>query len=345
MSRAHGNGYQPMSTSNVELDEVRVDAAGSATRSRGGTYTHIDQFLQGIMRVDGQLALVRRGMQELDGIHKRLLQPISEADAHALNQSVTRKYDEVKGTLDDVGMRIKELEKDAGNATAEGTGDRPMARNQLRNVGRKYRDAVAEFRQAEMEHQRRAREHMARQLRVVRPEATAAEIDALLDSPPDGQPVRIFADNVMQSGRYANARNALREVEDRHIALVQLNQQVEELAQLFMDVATMVEDQDARIDAIFANADSIAKDITTGADEVEKAKEHRKNQIKLLWKLSCLLVVIVIAAVLYFLFGTSAGQTIIGSGSSSSSSPTPTPTTVTVTATPTATAPNAPKPT
>lgn len=68
---------------------------------------------------------------------------------------------------------------------------------------------------------------------AVKPEATDAEIDEVVQRSDNGQ--QIFADAVLHSS-YGEARNAYREVEARQQDLARMEQTIAELAALFSDV-------------------------------------------------------------------------------------------------------------
>ncbi|ORZ32211.1 t-SNARE [Catenaria anguillulae PL171] len=297
------------------------DSFEMPTRSRSSNVTVVNDltsFLDAVAHLDRSLVSIKQSMTNLESIQAHALDsPHTSASSQSSNDNLRAQYRSIKSQLDELGLRIQDLEHSAAHSTHKDSADRTVARNQLTNLGRKYRDLVLQFRDAEHRHVLRVRDHMARQLRIVRPEATPDEIAAVLNqAESSGAVLRVFEDEVVRSSRYAGAQVALQDVQTRQAALVDLNRQVEELAQLFVDVSRLIEAQESRIDEIFKQADQVARDLEKGTGEVQKAKEHRLNTIKWAWMACGIVTVLLVIVLLWFFFLTPQGKALTGADKS-----------------------------
>ncbi|KAI9220859.1 t-SNARE [Blastocladiella britannica] len=294
-------------------------------------------FYDQISALDQTIESVRDALADLQALHARALEPRGADEAARNAARLLQQHDDIRSELDGLKNELARAESLAGT-TCKSESDRSSARNLLNRAATRVRDLVAAFRDADARHQAASRAHLARQIRIARPDLTNADIDELISAPGSSQQQqllqRVFADSVIHSGRVAGAQVALRDAERRQTELEAIARQVEEVAALFNDMSVLIDEQDARIDSIFANADAIARDLDKAKDEMGTAVQHRKLAIKNSWILLGICLALVLVIVLYVLLGTSWGKDLI-SGSKSSSSTT---TTVVVTATPTPTA-------
>ena len=121
---------------------------------------------------------------------------------------------------------------------------------------------------------------MARQYRIVRPDATEEEVQAAVEDQSGGQ---IFQQALMQSNRRGQAQAVLSAVQDRHAQLEKIQQQLEELAQLFQDLDTLVVQQEAAVVAIEQKGEEVIENIDKGNLELGTAVETARSTRKKKW--------------------------------------------------------------
>jgi syntaxin 1B/2/3 len=157
-----------------------------------------------------------------------------------------------------------------------GTADFVMCSNQLLKVKKKFQNVLKEFHHLELQFSQRQKDRMLREMRIVKADATQDDVEEFLESGQGG----IFAQQVLHSSRYGDARNALKQVQDRQADIRNIESTVEELAQLFLDLNTLIEQQDYTIDQVYEHVEETVVHLEKGEQEVEKAIVHRKNSIK-----------------------------------------------------------------
>ncbi|XP_048369811.1 syntaxin-2 [Sphaerodactylus townsendi] len=101
-------------------------------------------------------------------------------------------------------------------------------------------------------------------------------------------------------------REALDEIESRHKDIIKLESSIQELHEMFMDMAMLVEVQGEMVN-------SIEKNVLNAADYVEHAKEETKKAVKYQSKARrkkwiILVVALVVVAVIALIIGLSVGS-------------------------------------
>uniref|UniRef100_L2FRG1 Snare domain containing protein n=1 Tax=Colletotrichum fructicola (strain Nara gc5) TaxID=1213859 RepID=L2FRG1_COLFN len=174
-------------------------------------------------------------------------------------------------------------------------GQTPKNSPQVGRVDRRLKGAIQQYQQVESQFRKRTQDQMARQYRIVRPDADEREVrEAVEDA---GAGAQIFQQAVMQSGRQQQANAVLSAVQDRQAALQKIEQQMVELAQLFQDMD---------------KAEELVENLDKGNQEIGVAvNTARKTRKKKWWCLGiCVLIIAIIAAVVAIYFAViKPGQT------------------------------------
>jgi len=139
-------------------------------------------------------------------------------------------------------------------------------------------------------------------LKIVKPGATQQEIDEALES---GN-TQIFAQEIL-SERHSKAKDALSYVENRHKDILRLEQSIQELHQLFLDMAILVESQGELIDQIEYNVSQSVAYTRKAVEELRGANKYQKKSRK---KLCCIVVILLIVLVVLGGGGIIAGVTV-----------------------------------
>ncbi|TVY39321.1 Protein SSO2 [Lachnellula occidentalis] len=181
-------------------------------------------------------------------------------------------------------------------------------------VGRDLETAMKGFRKLDYDYTIKLREQSARQYRIVRPEASEAEVEEALASQSNQQ---VFSQALMQSNRRGQAQSVMSAVQSRHEDIKRIESQMNELAQLFIDLDTLVVQQEAPIANIEMKSEEVVENMDKGNAQIGTAIQSARNTRK--WKWWCLgivvlIIVIIVIIVLIYKF-------VIQNNNSSSSKP------------------------
>ncbi|PMB65182.1 Protein transport protein SSO2 [Beauveria bassiana] len=168
-------------------------------------------------------------------------------------------------------------------------------------VDRRLKQAIQKYQQVESGFRKRTQDQMARQYRIVRPDASEQEVRAAVEDTSNNQ---VFSQVLMQSDRQGRARAALSAVQDRHNALVKIEQQI--------DMDTLVVQQEDPVTQIKKDSKKVVENIDKGTEEicaaVDTARKTRRRKWICLGIFVAIIVVILIVVLAYFLISRTARE-------------------------------------
>ena len=132
----------------------------------------------------------------------------------------------------------------------------------------------------------------ARQVKTVKPDATEEEVDAVMRS--EGGRDSLYQSMVLVGAANDQIRTSCAQVAGKYHDILALEQSLEEVRQMFLDLALLVEAQGEILDHIEFHVQNAAIDVEVGNAEVYESiniqKRIRKKQL-------CLVVIVVICVV------------------------------------------------
>lgn len=180
----------------------------------------------------------------------------------------------------------------------------PQQFDQAESVRRRFLELIQTFRLAESNNREQTKIHAERQFKIVKPDATQEELNAVVEDGSGAQ--QIFQQAMMQSNRRGEARTVLNEVQVRHRELLKLEKTMAELTQLFHDMEELVIEQDQPVKQIEEQINNAQYDIEQGVGHTEKAvilaKKARKKKI---W---CFIICVSILAIVGLAVGLKYGR-------------------------------------
>jgi syntaxin 1B/2/3 len=244
---------------------------------------------------------VERGVQDIETGNleqiKLLQQQVLQSTDTSSNSGPARQLDGlVAETMQQYRSLTDRVRRIKGKPEARSAKNGPH----VDRVDRRLRAAMNQFQVLESQFRARMQEQMARQYRIVKPDASEDEVrEAVEDT--SGQ---VFSQVLMQSDRRGQSRAVLREVEERNRELAKIERQMVELAQLFQDLDTMVIQQEEAVAQIEQKGEEIVENLDKGNEEiavaVDTARSTRKKKWICLGIVVAIIAIIVIIVVIYF---------------------------------------------
>ena len=156
----------------------------------------------------------------------------------------------------------------------------PRNKPQVDALDRRIRKAINKYQQAESQFRKEVQEQQRRQYLIVNPDASEAEIHQATS---DGGDTQIFQQALLHSDRRGQAQSTLRNVQQRHDAIQNIERTMLELQQLFQDLDAMVVEQEPLVQNIETKAEETNTHITQGNAEVGKAVNSARAARKKKW--------------------------------------------------------------
>jgi len=164
----------------------------------------------------------------------------------------------------------------------------PRNQAQVEALDRRIRRSINAFQQTESQFRREVQEQQRRQYLIVRPDATEQAL--------------------MNADRRGQAQSALRNVRERHDAIIKIERSMMELNQLLQDLDAIVVQQEPLVENIESKAEETNTHLEAGNVHVEKAVTSARAARKKKWIcLGIVVAVIVVIVIIVLIYGATAG--------------------------------------
>lgn len=223
--------------------------------------------------IDRGIDAIEQNLEQLRMLQQRTLDDADSSAGSATNRQLDALSSETMAMYRGFTERVRQVKSNPDSRL-------PKNSPQVGRVDRRLKAAIQQYQQLESQFRRRMQDQMARQYRIVRPEASEEEVRAAVEDVSGGQ---VFSQALMQSDRRGQARAALSAVQDRHAALQKIERQMVELAQLFQDMDTLVMQQDVAVAQIEQKAEEVVENLDKGNEEIGVAVVTARKTRKKKW--------------------------------------------------------------
>jgi len=213
-------------------------------------------------------------------------------------------------------------------------------------LAKKFYDLMSNYQELKAKNATKYRDRVRHQVEVASGnKPTEDELDEILEA---GDTNRLFAAKILADKRHDDAANALIFIKDRHNDILKLEKSINELYQIFLDMATLVETQGEMIDQIEFQVSKSVEYTDEAVKQLVKAsaaaKRSRKKIVIIILLCLCLLAIIGLALGLALGIALPSGSSHSITITGPSPTPSPTPGTPTPTSTPAPTPTSTPTP-
>jgi len=240
-------------------------------------YEEVDQIRSGIDTVNANIS-------RIESLHQRSLKDIDESTQQQTQHQLEALVAETSALNTSLVGRIKALKGKASRDSSKSP--------QVSVLDRNFKDALRKYQLVEKDFADRTREQMARQYRIVKPDASEEEVRQACE---DSQGQQIFSQALLTGNRRGEARSALREVQARHNEIQRIEKTITELAAMFNEMEQLVTEQDAMVQNIDQRGEEITENVGKAEQELEGAVEKARSARRKKWW--CLLIVLLILIV------------------------------------------------
>ncbi|KAF2759152.1 t-SNARE [Pseudovirgaria hyperparasitica] len=252
-----------------------------------------EEYLERIDMVKQQINELTHNISEIGNLHQRMIASPDNSSSARLENLVSQT--QILNT--NIKDQIKYLEKDALRSEGNKVKD-----SQIRNLKKTFHAQLLDYQKQENSYEQRYRETIARQYRIVNPDATDAEVEEATNA--NWGDEGIFQ-TALKTNRVGQANSVLGAVRARHNDIVNIEKAMTELATLFMQLDEQVTYQEPLIQNIEQQADAVHEDTKKTNVELKKATEHALRTRRMKWW--CVGIVLVILAIIGIVLGVYFG--------------------------------------
>jgi syntaxin 1B/2/3 len=279
-------GQERKDDEDVEMQEVEDD-------EQGGNDEFMKEFFEAVSEIKSGMANIRRNIRAIEESYSQSLVAINLDQGQKNSEELERLIDATNLSAAEVRNKLKEMDKENKQlqSSQKGTAQYRIRTNMHGTLTRKFLDLMGEYQEVQTKYKNKYRERVERQYRIAKPNATQEEIDEALES---GN-TQVFAKQILDMERHAQAKEALLYIENRHRDIMRLEQSIQELHQLFLDMAILVEAQGELIDQIEFNVSQSVAYTKEAVKQLHSANTYQKKSRK---KMCCLIVILLIVIML-----------------------------------------------
>lgn len=242
-------------------------------------------ILNACAQVNELIARVNQSIVSLQTLQKLSLDAVSD-----IQQSKTKK--QIDDLSSDVMAQFRNITGEVKEIKLQPAASLQKNAPQVERLSRAVLNARRNYEQSDATYRKQIEAQIARQVKIVRPDATEQEIRAAVEDP-DNQ---IFSQALMQSDRQGQAQSTRNNVRQRHEEIQKIERQMIELAELFEDMNNLVIQQEEAIADIEMKGEQVVENVDKGTEEIGVAIQSAKNTRK--WKWWCLGIVVLIISAL-----------------------------------------------
>ncbi|ETN38804.1 uncharacterized protein HMPREF1541_06843 [Cyphellophora europaea CBS 101466] len=273
---------QPQGSSNYQ-DPEQGNAGYEMSNMNGNDP---NRLLNECRNIDRTIDELEEKLERLKLMHRRAI------DDAATNSNVQTEVEsqssDIMNTYRAIVARVKKIKQDPESGN-------PRNAPQVGKVDRRIKTMINRFQQADSDHRKKLNERSAREYRIVRPDASDAEVREAIE---DSGNQAIFSQALINSDRRGQAQNISNNVRSRHQAIQKIEQDMIMLAQLYQDLETQVIQQEPAVQQIEQRGeevnDHVAKANTELDGAVTKARAARRKKW---WCLGIVVVILIIIAI------------------------------------------------
>lgn len=251
-----------------------------------------NRILNEVRTIDGQLNQLDQELSRLRELHKAFLGSTDSSQTSPLGKEVQTKAEDIMATYMNLVARVKKIRLDP---------DAQLPRNkaQVGKVDRRLRAAINQCQQVDREYREGNKAQIARNYRIVRPEASEAEVREAVE---DSGNQQVFSNALITSDRRGEAQTIARRVNERHEAIRKIEEDMVKLAELFNELEALVVQQEPAVTQIeekgMEATGHVAQANTELDGAVKKARSARKKKWMCLGLVILILIIIAVAVAL-----------------------------------------------
>ncbi|KAK3901476.1 t-SNARE [Staphylotrichum tortipilum] len=245
------------------------------------------EFLQRVSAVRQDIQGLTVSIQNITTLHQQALASSDNAARQALDDQVAAT--QLKNTA--IRGQIQQLKADT-----ERTRDSTFAlkKRQFESLNGDFKETIQRFLQEEQQYKQRCREQIARQYRIVNPDATEQDVQQAVDA--DWGDEGIFQ-TALRTNRSGQASAVLGNVRARHNDMLKIERSIVELLDLLAILNEQIVQQGEVINEVDRKAEETTGHLDNANVQIEKGVQSARRARKLKWWCLgvCVLIVLVIA--------------------------------------------------
>ncbi|KAK5651627.1 hypothetical protein OQA88_11802 [Cercophora sp. LCS_1] len=251
----------------------------------------LDEFLDQVQNIRTEIRSFSHEIQELLTLHQRSLTSSDDGTTKyrlsSLATATQRRSTSIRNHLFDLKVDVEK----ASRFDSADHGSFNVKKTQLDSLTADFKREVQRLLAEEQRYRNLCREQIARQYRIVNPDATNDEVQQAAE-----QDEGVFQAALRNGGRMTQASSVLGAVRARHGDLQRVEKAIGELTELFQSLEVLVISDEAAFIQIEQSAENGAQDLERANEEIKVSNKLALHRRKMKWL--CLGVGVLIVLIL-----------------------------------------------
>lgn len=253
--------------------------------------TFMDNFFQHVATIRGNIDKIAQDVEQVKKMHSTMLS--AAVQEQEVKDELERVMFDVKRTANTVRTNLKEMEQRINQQDQESSynnyAEARIRRCQHSTLARRFVEVMSDYNTTQSDYREKCKARIKRQLEITGKTKTYEEVEEMLEG---GDPAIFTSDIVIETQQ---ARQALGDIEARHRDIINLEKSIQELHEMFLDMAMLVESQGEMIDRIEYNVEQAVDFVQSAKSDTKKAVKYQsKARRKKILIIICVLVLLAI---------------------------------------------------
>ncbi|XP_004249403.2 syntaxin-121 [Solanum lycopersicum] len=278
-----------------EEQSPNQESAGIQMRQQTGG-VNLDKFFEDVETIKDELKELEKIHTQLHNSHEQSKTLHNAKNVKDLRKKMDNDVSLALKKAKFIKVRLEALDRsNAANRSVPGCGpgsssDRTRT-SVVNGLRKKLQESMNQFNELRQRMASEYRETVQRRYYTVTGEnPDEGTLDTLIST---GQSETFLQKAIQEQGR-GQVMDTVMEIQERHEAVKELERNLKELHQVFMDMAVLVESQGAQLDDIESQVNRANSFVRGGAQQLEVARKHQKSSRK--W--TCIAIIILLIIVL-----------------------------------------------
>jgi len=210
----------PISTSHVAL-EIQQEQQQSGNLEN-------DLVFKNLSEIKAKLVKIENYTKNIEDLHKQLLIEVDNDKATIISKKIDVGVRQLNSDADFIRITMKNLtsenEKLEGKLTST---DMKIRKTQQAKLTKKFMSVMKQFQDVQLKYQRKLKEQLERQYRIVKPDATREELDKLTNLESSGGQNTLMTQQFFTLAARANAQQQLEQMKERREDILAIQKSIE----------------------------------------------------------------------------------------------------------------------
>jgi len=231
----------------------------------------LDEFFQATEKIRGEIKEMRGIVIELKADYADALNQVDSRKKRKNAQELETSVSKINGLASRIREELKQIATHLPPDSQEGgfnTQERIM-KTAHKSLLKEFLDLMQDYQTIQNNYNEKSRDLVKTQMLIVNPAATEQDIEKAIEQGPD----QVFA-----MDRRRAAQESYDYIQSRHNEILKIEKSLEEVHQMFLDMAVLVEEQSEVIDRIAYQVSNAKRDIKLAKEDLKEANRIQRRK-------------------------------------------------------------------